>query len=273
MSTIIIGKNSFLATHLNKRDGAVEWEFLTHSEALDRPNDLKDAKIIVNCAFHPDLHTDPYEVDKDCDFAIASLIQNSGTHYVMMSSRMVYGPAPFDLVLREDAPLEPDTQYGKNKLKIEQALQGVLPDKHLTILRMSNIFGFEPNRSSFFGHMITALKNEGEIRFDIAPASQRDFLSVWAWADHVDRILRAPEGGVYNIGSGFGTSPQELADILIKHAGGGKVVYTDKRVDGQFVLDVRKGMRTFGLTPYTQMDLLTDVEKVAELSMENQINK
>lgn len=267
MSTIIIGKNSFLASHLQKRDAAVEWEFLTHQQAFDRPNDLKNAEVIVNCAYHPDLYYGEYDADKDTDFAIASLIQNSTAHYIMMSSRMVYGPAPYDLVINEDYELEPDSQYGKNKLIIEKTLQNILPPKRLTILRMSNIFGFEPDRPRFFGQMITSLKNEGVIRFDIAPESQRDFLSVWAWAGYIEQIIRAPEGGIFNISAGFGTTPQELADILIKEYGSGEVVYTDTSIEGQFILNVRKAMRTFELTPYTQMDLLTDVEKVARLCL------
>jgi dTDP-4-dehydrorhamnose reductase len=268
MSTIVIGKNSFLASHLEGLSSAAGWEFLTHEEALARPNALKSARVIVNCAFHPDLADQEYDADKDIDFAIASLIQNSDAHYIMMSSRMVYGNAPDDLMLSEDAEPKPVTIYGRNKLTIEQALQDVLPAKHLTILRMANIFGYEPERSSFFGTMITSLQESGVINFDIAPDSQRDFLSVWGWADYMEQVIPKPIGGIFNVGSGFGTTPQELAEVLINEANKGKAAFNGNSYDGQFILDVRKLLKSYNLVSYTKLDLLSDVEEVARLSVQ-----
>ncbi len=267
MSIIVIGKNSFLASHLEDLPSAVGWEFLTHEEALARPNALKSADVIVNCAFHPDLADQPYEADKDIDFAVASLIQNSAAHYIMMSSRMVYGNAPDDLMLVEDAQTKPTNTYGQNKLITEQALQDLLPSKRLTILRMGNIFGYEPDRPRFFGQMIASLKDTGNISFDIAPDSQRDFLSVWAWAEYMEKIINNPQGGVFNVGSGFGSTPQELAEVLINQIGHGEAVYTGNSYDGQFIMDVRKLLKSYDLMSYTKLDLLTDIEEVAKLGI------
>lgn len=265
MSTIVIGKNSFLASHLEDLPSAAGWEFLTHDEAIARPNALKSANVIVNCAFHPDLTAEEYDADKDIDFAIVSLIQNSDTHYIMMSSRMVYGKAPDDLMLSEDTAPKPVTTYGRNKLTIEQTLQDILPAKRLTILRMGNIFGYEPQRSSFFGAMITSLQETGEIHFDIAPDSQRDFLSVWAWAEYMEQVIHKPIGGIFNVGSGFGTTPQELADALIDEAKKGKAVFNGNSFDGQFILEISEFLKSYGLVPYTKLDLLSDIEKVVRL--------
>ncbi len=268
MSVIIIGKHSFLASHLAEREESKAWGFLSHEEALARPNDLKSASVIVNCALHPDMHAQEYDADKDIDFAIATLIHKSECHYIMMSSRMVYGDAPADLVLSEEDETSPQTKYGQNKLRTERALQGILPAPRLTILRMSNIFGYEPDRPRFFGQMMSSLKQTKKIVFDIAPDSQRDFLSVWAWSEIVTQVIQSPQPGIFNVGAGFGVSPQDLAEQLIKKTGYGEVVYEDRKLDGQFILDVTKLQHTYSISPYTMLDLLSDVETVVERGIE-----
>lgn len=257
----LIGKNSFLAQQVCAFDPAIarKWTLLTHTEALGDNSWVKHSDIVINFAFHPDLKKEDYSPIKDVDFLLASYIRYSDAHYIMPSTRMVYGEPPDDLTLSEMIIPAPTNLYGQNKWKAEQAIISLLPPQRLSILRIGNIFGFEPERPTFFGAMLTNLKNKGQISFDIAPDSLRDFLPTTRFAQTIHSILQKPKGGLYNIGSGFGTSPQDLAEWLIAGYGSGDIHYTDHKTAGQFILDPDKTRTAFDLPAYDKATLKQDV--------------
>ena len=259
MSIVVIGKNSFLASHLREHLHEEACLFLGHDEALTNSQWIDDAKIVLNFAFHPALRNSAYEPQHDIDLAIAQRIKNTDAHYIMMSSRMVYGGAPDTLYLDEEMAPAPCNNYGLNKWETEQALAKTLPLHRLTILRMGNIFGSEEGRSSFIGMMIEGLKTENTIRFNIAPDSQRDFLSVWQWGVYMKHILQNIQPGTYNIGSGFGTTAQQISDWVIEARGSGESAFTGNSYEGQFVLNIEKSRNIFDLPPYSPEHLKTDI--------------
>jgi len=258
----VIGLNSFLSKALRQNSAAQTWRYIGHEEALSDISWIGKTDTLINCAFHPDLRSGAYSPIKDVDFMLAGYVQTHPVHYIMLSSRAVYGEAPADLILREDMPPVPDTPYAKNKYASEQALTKLLPPERLTILRMSNIFGAERGRSTFFGQMLSGLLDEGLMRFDIAPDAARDFLSSKCWAEYIAKIAAAPKAGLYNIGAGFGTTTQNLAEKMIEANGAGRVEYAGESHKGQFILDVSKAKAAFNLEPYTKNDLKMDCETV-----------
>lgn len=258
----VIGKNSFLAVVLQKQAASKDWLYLGHDEALAETNWVGRTDTLINCAFHPDLRENAYSPIKDIDFMLAGYIQNHPVHYVMLSSRTVYGDAPADLVLSEDMPPAPNTPYARNKYASEQALAQMLPPERLTILRMGNIFGAEQGRRSFFGQMLSGLLDDGVVRFDIAPDAVRDFLSANQWARYIAKIAQTPKAGLYNIGSGFGVTTEELSNWIIEAYGSGHVDYIGHSYKGQFILDINKARQAFRLAPYTKEMLHEDCVQV-----------
>ena len=108
MRVTVVGKNGFLGHALAKLPDAKNWTFLTHEEALGETDWIPKTDILINCAYHPDFMKGEYSPIKDIDFMLSGYIQNSGIHYVMISSRAVYGPAPDNLYLTEDMPPAPE---------------------------------------------------------------------------------------------------------------------------------------------------------------------
>lgn len=252
----VIGKNSFLARALARRKEAADWRFLDHETALSDTFWLEDTRILINCAFHPDMRKEPYSPIKDIDFLLGGYVaRKPEIHYIMLSSRAAYGPAPENNLLHENLAPQPDTAYGQNKLAAENALLDLLPPERLTILRMANIFGDEFGRHTFFGLMLSALKNQGIMRFDIAPDSVRDFLPADIWAQYLVQIAAHPARGLYNIGAGFGITTKELSGWIIEGFGGGAVEYTDRSYKGQFILDMHRAWETFSLPSYSKAEL------------------
>jgi len=256
----VIGKNSFLARALQRNKDTKDWLFIDHTEALSETDWINKTDILINCAYHPDLMRGEYSPVKDIDFLLSGYIAGKDIHYIMLSSRAAYGPAPDDLYLREDMTAAPDAPYGVNKLHTEETLRQMIAPEKLTILRSANIFGNEYGRGTFFGMMLTNLKDKGILEFNIAPDARRDFLSVQQWADDLVQIASAPKGGLYNLGAGFGVSTQDMADMLISANGSGEVKYTDSSYNGQFILDTAKTKDAFSIKDYTASDLELDVK-------------
>lgn len=256
----VIGKTSFLARQLAEHSGTQDWLFLDHQDALSETDWISKTDVLINCAYHPDLMRGEYSPVKDIDFLLSGYIAGKDIHYIMLSSRAAYGPAPADLYLSEDTIVAPDTPYGINKLQTEHTLEAMIPSEKLTIIRSANIFGQEYGRHTFFGMMLTSLKDKDVLEFNIAPDAMRDFLSVQKWADDVVKIASAPKGGLYNLGAGFGVSTQDMGAMLISANGSGEVKYTDSSYNGQFILDMSKTKAAFDIKDYTASDLEFDVK-------------
>ena len=255
----VIGKSSFLARHLAA--AYPDWTYLDYQDALSETKWVRETDVVINCAFHPDLKTGDYSPVKDIDFLLSGYIAASHVHYVMLSSRAVYGEAqPDDHILHEVHIPMPTNAYGKNKYMSEEAVEGILPPERLTIIRSANIFGSEYGRSTFFGLMLTSLKDEGVLRFNIAPDAVRDFLSARKWAQYLGKIADNPKSGIYNLGSGQGTTTQDLADLMIKYNGSGTVEYSGKSYNGQFILDMSKAKQDYGLDDYSSEEFEDDVK-------------
>lgn len=251
MTLIAVGKSSFLARAVAAKNPP-GWVFLSHEEALGNTAWTRDAGCVVNFAFSPRLRTENYMASEDIDSRLLAL---APAKYIMLSTRMVYGPA--DGTLDETHAAQPNTAYGANKLLVEQALQARAADR-VTILRLSNIFGHEYGRSTFFGHALTTLKDKGEIAFDMNPDQQRDFLSVWRFADMLLTVTENPHAGVFNLGSGTGTACGDIARWLIEGYGAGKLVVNDSGKKDEFRLDTTKLRKAYDLPIVMTQDIKQD---------------
>ncbi len=257
MTVTIIGKSSFMAQAVREK-APKDWLFLSHTEALANDGWVKGATCVVNFAFDPALRSGPYSADADVDSKIAKMIAGSGAHYVMLSSRMVYGRPASGGRMQEGDACDPINAYGKSKLAVERSLAGILGKDKLTILRLSNIFGIEPARRSFFGIAQAALARENRIVYDMSPLTCRDFLSVWRFAEALIAIASAPKPGLYNLGAGFGIETGMIAQWLIEGYGKGELHINRFSHDDQFYLDMEKTRAAYVIPTVTAEDLRQD---------------
>lgn len=76
------------------------------------------------------------------DLANACLRRNrSLLRFVYISSISAAGPSPPGRFADEDDPPSPNSEYGRSKLRAEQALQTAAPQLPLTIIRPPNVYG------------------------------------------------------------------------------------------------------------------------------------
>lgn len=262
MSVLAVGVSSFMSKSVRARREAAEWSFIGHDDAAagrfpDFPGG-DGPSCVVSFALDPRARAGEVTPDTNLDAKLARQIRDSGAHYVILSSRQVYGPAPRDGILHETRAPAPVTPYGKAKLEIERSLIDLLGPERVTILRVANVFGYEVGRRSFLGMALTRLRDENRIVYDMSPLTRRDFLSVDRFAGALVKICAAPGGGVYNLGSGIGFETGRIAEGLAEGFGGGELLATDLIRRDEFRLDMDKTHSKWDIEHISEGDIYAD---------------
>lgn len=253
MTVMVVGSNSFIARALRERPETANWRFVGLAEALAEDG-LAGVTTLLNCAYNPLLKCGPYSVDHDIDLALARRLRPyPAARYLMLSSRMVYGPAERGGRLVESQSTRPDSLYGKAKWHTEQGLRRVLGER-LTVLRLSCVCGFEweIGRRSFFALALRSLQQEGRIVLDMSPFVERDFLPVEQLAAWLPGIVAGLRPGLFNIGAGQGTPTGRVAQWLIEGFGRGELRVSQLREHDSFWLDIRAAAQAFAIPGVTQ---------------------
>jgi nucleoside-diphosphate-sugar epimerase len=249
---LVVGRHSFLAHHSLEALEPAEVVAVRHDEVL-LPGLLDGIGCVVSFCRDPiALRSDRLD-PMSTDLRLARQIADRDIAYVMLSSRKVY--APGEMPLSETSPTGPGDAYGRHKLAVEDALRGLLGAR-LTVLRLANIFGYEraPGRRTFVAISLDRLAREGRIHYAMSPFVERDFLPVAAFAGVLARIVRAPPGGVLNVGSGIGLPAGRLALWILEGFGNGALVIESAKEKDAFVLDIARLASLYG-RPCTLADL------------------
>ncbi|KAA0948222.1 MULTISPECIES: NAD(P)-dependent oxidoreductase [unclassified Pseudomonas] len=249
MSIVVVGSTSLISRALQERPETAGWHFIGHRQALDEDAWPDKVRVVLNLAYNPALRNG-YDPALDFELALARRVEHlPDVHYIMASSRMVYGPADSDGRLHEERVLNPVNPYGVGKALTENALSQLLGPR-LTIVRLSNIFGYEldDSRRNFFAMVLRSLFISQRIVFDMSPFVERDFLPVEVLARWLVRVIEAPVPGIFNLGAGFGTPTGRIAQWLLEGFGGGELLINDMREVDAFWLDMQAAERAFGIT-------------------------
>lgn len=252
MKVLVVGANSFIARHfIDEARGRFQIVVQSHREFLSG-TDALGCNVVVNFAIDPAFFTSPYDPQFDMDLLVARRAAAKNAHFVMMSSRKVYGrDAPMPVA--EDHNLAPGEEYGRNKARAEAEVRRATGEKS-TIVRGANIFGFEPDRRTFFGRALTSLRDDGHITLDESPFSRRDFVTVESFSQTLAEIVSRCAPGTFNVGSGRASSVGQLALCLIEGYGVGDLHIVTPEVRDEFLLDNTKLERELG-TPLREQDL------------------
>ncbi len=243
---LVVGRASFLAREFVASARPLAVRAIGHAEA-DEPRHYDGVRAIVNFAFAPALHDAPYQEWLDVDAKAARHAARAGAHYVMISSRRVY-QAGVRWNASETVAAEGADTYGRNKLCIERNLAAKLGER-LTILRPGNVVGYEPipGRRRFGAYLQNQLRETGEIRLTVDPATRRDLVPVYFFCRVVREALLRRLPGTFNVGAGNATAVGQAARWLIEGYGRGEIVADRGRVEDEFQLDTAALQHAFGL--------------------------
>jgi len=213
---IVVGYNSFIGKRLSFK---ADWpnnvlQFSYDKYLQQKPEFLKQANVVINCALDPRFKTHNYNEKFDVDFQVARQAYENGSHFIMMSTRKVYGNSPEFKIYSETSPVNPVDFYSENKLMSEYRIRAYFGDK-ATILRGSNLYGYEPGRKSFMGYCMDQLLSTGKIEYTFSPYNQRDFIYIDNACKLILKVARKKPTGVFNLGAGFSIDVGNIGKYLI----------------------------------------------------------
>jgi UDP-glucose 4-epimerase len=164
-----------------------------------------------------------------------------------------------DSPFKESAPSSGINEYGRFKISMERELQS--RDINWIIFRISNAFG--PNQLLGRGQGVVAewadkIKKGEKIPIIGSLDSYRDYIYISDIAGAIVEALSLPNlSGIYNLGSGIGTSLRELLAILSKITGK-ELEYTHRpaRISDRagYFLDINKIKTDLGWEPKVNIE-------------------
>lgn len=227
---LLVGKNSFIGANISS---IINVHAISYSEVDSVSNDYD---IVINCSLHPDYKIKKYSEDIDIDLKLARKF--NGKH-IMISSRKVYGTSDTLKHYSETSELIPFDFYSENKIITESKVKDTKED--YLIFRASNVYGFEPGRSSFLGFCIDQLIKNDSIEYNVSPEIRRDFIFVNTFSYLLSKACDKDVKGTFNLSSNIAYKIGNVANNLIKgYNRDSKFVCSNKIVKDQFVLNNKK---------------------------------
>lgn len=184
------------------------------------------------------------------------------TKLILSSSRLEYG-IPKYLPVDENHPTEPISFYGLTKLLATQMalVYNRRYNLDITIFRTSNVYGSHSN-NKFSGYnlinhfMDQAFKNQVLIIFGEGK-QLRDYLYVDDLTEAFLKAAQSPKssGQIYNLGYGKGIEIAQMAKLIVRLAGRGKLVFRPwpskiREVEtGSYVTDITKIKKDLDFAP------------------------
>ena len=187
--------------------------------------------------------------------------------FVLASSMAVYADAPTPVPIGESHPTQPLSPYGIGKLAAEGVARQVLDGRGIpfTAVRYFNTFGPGQTYTPYVGvitiFVTRLLRGESPV-ISGDGEQQRDFVHV---EDIAAGTMAAPghTPGTYNLGTGRGTSLNELAALLVDRTSPGLSVSHAPAPPGELrfsIADISAARRELGYAP--TRTLQADVDAV-----------
>ena len=230
---LLVGKNSFIASNLALM--LKQYHNVDHISytMIDDVQDIYD--IIINCALHPLYRSESCSEDNDIDVKLSRMFSG---HYIMISSRKVYGTNDSLYTYIEESPINPSDYYGWNKCMTESKI--IKEKENHTIFRCSNVYGFELGRKTFLGLCLNQLKEKGMIELDFYHTTKKDFIDINSVCKLITAACDDPFVGTYNLSSNIAYSIGDLTSNLFTGYGNGYIVCKTEQIKDQFVLHNNK---------------------------------
>lgn len=183
------------------------------------------------------------------------------TKIIISSSRLEYGKLQY-LPVDENHPIQPTSAYGLSKLTATQTalVFHKINNLDVTIFRTSNVYG--PHKDTKFAgyniinHFIDLVLKDKILTIFGDGTQKRDYLFI---DDLVNAFLLATSknsfGQIYNLGAGVGIRFKDMAALIVKKVGRGKLKFVKwpedfQRVEtGSYVTDLTKAKRDLGFNP------------------------
>ncbi|MDA9006513.1 NAD(P)-dependent oxidoreductase [Litoricola sp.] len=176
-----------------------------------------EGNYLVHLAEQPDCGKVNSEGDAYIDIAsstLAVILKNKYERVIYASSSLVYGDQGEEPYM-ESSPVTTNNTYSVNKTKSENTIRSL---ENGVVLRLANVIGPGMSASNVVSDIISQIPGQGELVLRNG-SPIRDFICVNDVAEVINKLLHSDISGIFNIGSGVGTSIVELAQSCLNIAG------------------------------------------------------
>jgi len=147
---------------------------------------------------------------------IINLTQKNNAKLIYASTASLYGNGPTPM--KEDQEKELLSAYGKSKLKMDNIAASLFDKIHIVGLRYFNVFGprekYKNRAASMIYHLGKQIKAEKKPRIFKFGEQKRDNIFVKDVVDATIKAVNAKESCIVNVGTGIGTTFNDLIKIL-----------------------------------------------------------
>jgi UDP-glucose 4-epimerase len=220
---------------------------------VGRYQDTPDAEVLVHLADNSDriaASAAGAEYEAEALQLVDALVAKASRMFIYASSALVYGDHVQE-PRRPDEPVTPIDPYTRAKLACEArvlAAGGV-------VARLTNVYGPGMSRNNVMSTVLDQVPGAGPLRVrDDGPV--RDFLWIEDAAAAFEAMTHRAIPGIYNLGTGTGTSIRELAQLALAAAGEHQrqIVATEPLGRGScLVLDITRTVDHLAWQPSTTL--------------------
>lgn len=187
---------------------------------------LRSAELLVLLGYLPPTSVDPerrvfeeLSLNVSANLELLDLTSDDLRHVLFSSSVSVYG-YPNRAVVDESDEGRPRTPYGSAKLACEEALWRVATERRLglTVLRYATVYGPGETVPRAIPNFIRAALGGTPLSIDGDGLDENDYVFVDDVVDATRAALLRRATGIYNVGTGVGTTTLEVARLVLRLA-------------------------------------------------------
>ena len=213
---VIVVDNIFSGT----KDNLNEFNGIFIEKDVSKPIEFEEK---FDAIFHIAAITDPrhgndeetYNKNVEGFKLMVKLAQEHNAKLVYASTANLYGNK--SVPMKEEQEKEIITVYGKSKIKMDEIASGLFSEMHIVGLRFFNVFGpreaHKGRPASMIYHLYNQMKEGKNPKLFKHGEQIRDHIYVKDIVRATILALDAPSG-VYNVGTGIGTSFNEVVKVL-----------------------------------------------------------
>ena len=195
------------------------------------------------------------------------LLKKAYRHVIYASSAVLYGDC--SMIPRKVAdPIEATDAYTRMKITSEK----LVLSSGGAVLRLSNLYGPRMSPDNVISHIINQSGLDSAISMhSLSPV--RDFLWIEDAVSALYSIIKKGASGVFNIGSGRGTSIRELVRIVqsITKKKQDVIELCPLKESSNLILDIELTKKTLGWAPKTILE--DGIRKLVETKIEKYVQK
>ena len=164
---------------------------------------------------------------------------------IYLSSCLVYKIDNGTDIYTEESVTEDSNWYTRRKLELEEL---VLDYPNSVVLRMSNVYGKKNISNNIFGDIGKQITNDSPMVISVRSLDPiRDFIYIDDILNALNLLFSEESSGVYNLGSGVGTSVKQIIKLIACHK---KIQIKDIKASGnqdnsKIVIDTKKFQNDF----------------------------